>query len=55
MSLDRHDIVSNEAHLKQYWLPLADLPNLDLRPFVVRDAVASGSYLTDRHLIQLPD
>lgn len=55
VSLDRHDVVSNEAHLRQHWLPLADLPNVDLRPFVVRDAVASGSYLTDRHLIQLPD
>jgi ADP-ribose pyrophosphatase YjhB (NUDIX family) len=55
VSLDRHDIASHEAHLTQHWLPLADLPNVDLRPFVVRDAVASGSYLTDRHLIQMPD
>ncbi|PSJ60403.1 NUDIX domain-containing protein [Pseudaminobacter soli (ex Li et al. 2025)] len=55
VSLDRHDVVSNEAHLTQHWLPLVDLRNVDLRPFVVRDAVASGSYLTDRHLIQLPD
>jgi ADP-ribose pyrophosphatase YjhB (NUDIX family) len=55
VTLDRHDVISHEAHLKQHWLPLSDLPNLDLRPFVVRDAVASGSYLTDRHLIQLPD
>jgi hypothetical protein len=31
------------------------LPDVDLRPFVVRDAVASGSYLTDRHLIQRTD
>lgn len=55
VSLDRRDVVSNELHLTQHWLPLADLRNVDLRPFVVRDAVASGSYLTDRHLIQLSD
>jgi len=55
VSLDRHDIVSREAHLTQHWLPLADLSSVDLRPFVVREALASGSYLTDRHLIQLPE
>lgn len=55
VSLDRHDVVSRETHLKQYWLPLSSLAELDLRPFVVRDAVARGSYLTDRHLIQMPD
>jgi ADP-ribose pyrophosphatase YjhB (NUDIX family) len=55
VSLDRHDVVSRETHLKQYWLPLSSLAGLDLRPFVVRDAVARGSYLTDRHLIQMPD
>jgi len=54
VTLDRHDIVSREDHLMQYWLSLADLSNVDLRPFVVRDAVASGSYLTDRYLIQMP-
>ncbi|MBB3392794.1 ADP-ribose pyrophosphatase YjhB (NUDIX family) [Rhizobium sp. BK275] len=55
VSLDRHDVVSNEKHLKQYWLPLETLANVDLRPLVVRDAVARGSYLTDRHLVQMPD
>jgi ADP-ribose pyrophosphatase YjhB (NUDIX family) len=55
VSLDRHDVVSRETHLKQYWLPLSSLAELDLRPLVVRDAVARGSYLTDRHLIQMPD
>lgn len=55
VSLDRHDVVSRETHLKQYWLPLATLAGVDLRPTVVRDAVARGSYLTDRHLIQMPD
>lgn len=55
VSLDRHDVVSNEKHLKQHWLPLETLASVDLRPVVVRDAVACGSYLTDRHLIQMPD
>ena len=55
VTLDRHDVVSSEKHLKQYWLPLAGLASVDLRPYVVRDALARGSYLTDRHLIQMPD
>jgi ADP-ribose pyrophosphatase YjhB (NUDIX family) len=61
VELDRHDVVSCEAHLKQrwlltqHWLPIADLPNVDLQPVVVRDVVVSGRYLTDRHLIRRPD
>lgn len=52
--LDRRDVVSREPHLKQYWLPLSGLHDVDLRPVVVKNAVASGSYLTDRHLVQMP-
>lgn len=52
VSLDRQEVVSREAHLKQHWLPLAGLSDVDLRPFVVRDAIAAGSYLTARYLIQ---
>lgn len=55
VSLDRHDVVSNEKHLKQHWLPLETLASVDLRPAVVRAALARGNYLTDRHLIQMPD
>ena len=55
VSIDRRDVTSREGHLVQHWLPLADLAGANLRPFVVRDALASGTYLTDRHLIQMPD
>ncbi|TIN10610.1 MAG: NUDIX domain-containing protein [Mesorhizobium sp.] len=55
VTLDRQDIVSREPHLRQLWLPLSELGRADLRPFVVRDAVISGSYLTERHLVQVPD
>jgi ADP-ribose pyrophosphatase YjhB (NUDIX family) len=52
VSLDRPDISSRESHLKQFWLDLADLATADLRPYVVRDSIVRGTYLTDRHLIQ---
>jgi ADP-ribose pyrophosphatase YjhB (NUDIX family) len=54
VTLDRQDVESREPHLGQHWLALSDLANVDLRPFVVRDALAEGTYLTDRHLIQMP-
>lgn len=55
VSLDRHDVTSREAHLKQHWLPLAGLGGMDLRPFVVRDAIADGRYLTERHFTQMAE
>lgn len=51
--LDRQDVSSSESHLKHRWLPLSELESVDLRPFVVRDAIVRGTYLTDRHLIQM--
>ncbi len=55
VSLDRHDVVSRETHLKQHWLPISTLASADLRPSVVRDAVADGRYLTERHFVQMAD
>jgi ADP-ribose pyrophosphatase YjhB (NUDIX family) len=54
VKLDRRDVISREAHLKQSWLPLSDLPNIDLRPHVVRTSLVTGTYLTDRYLRQEP-
>lgn len=55
VKLDRRDIESREAHLKQFWIPLSGLRQVDVRPTAVRDAVADGSYLTKRHIVQMPD
>lgn len=53
VALNRCDVVSREKHLAQHWLPLAQISTFDLRPFVVRDALADGSYLSVRHLLQM--
>ena len=51
VTLDRNDVRSRESHLAQHWLPLADLPSFDLRPHIVRDAIASGEYESLKHLV----
>ena len=51
VELDRTAINSKEAHLSQHWLPLANLKDYNVRPHVVRDAVADGSYQSVRHLM----
>ena len=55
VKLNRRDIESREAHLTQHWIPLSQFGQSDVRPRVVRDAVADGSYMTKRHLVQMPD
>ncbi|MCG6857600.1 MAG: NUDIX domain-containing protein [Salaquimonas sp.] len=55
VELDRRDVSSREPHLTQHWLPLATIGKVDLRPFVVRDAVADETYLTAKYLIQMAD
>ncbi|HMU51368.1 MAG TPA: NUDIX domain-containing protein, partial [Geminicoccaceae bacterium] len=55
VTLNRRDISSREPHLKQHWLPLSQVGTTDLRPFAVRDAVADGTYLKKRHIVQMPD
>lgn len=52
IELDTDDVQAREAHLRFGWLPLEDLPTTDLRPHVVRDAIASGRIHEPRHLIQ---
>lgn len=53
VSINRRDIASREPHLQQHWLPISDLPKVDLRPMVVRDAISANTYLSVRHLIQM--
>jgi len=52
VTLDRDDVESREAHLAQYWLPVASLEDYDLRPSVVRDVVAEGRLHSVRHLVE---
>ena len=54
VTLDRQDVESREAHLSQHWLPLARLRDYDLRPHVVRDALASGNLYNVSHLTAAP-
>ena len=54
VTLDRRNVESREAHLAQHWLPLARLQDYDLRPHVVRDALASGSLHHVSHLTVAP-
>ncbi|MEM6743089.1 MAG: NUDIX domain-containing protein [Pseudomonadota bacterium] len=51
-TLDRVDIRSREAHLAFRWLPLGGIAQADLRPRVLRDALADGSWRTARHLVE---
>ncbi|WP_229006472.1 NUDIX domain-containing protein [Roseibium aggregatum] len=53
VKLDRSDVASREYRLQQHWLPLDQIGVVDLRPLVVRDALADGSYLRVKHIIQL--
>lgn len=51
VQLDRTEIHSREPHLAQHWLPIATLHTYDLRPHVVRDAIASGQFRHIKHLV----
>lgn len=49
--VDRQDVQSREPHLTFHWLPLNRLDQFDLRPHIVRDAVATGEFTEIRHLV----
>jgi ADP-ribose pyrophosphatase YjhB (NUDIX family) len=51
VEIDRFDVESRESHLSQHWLPLDTLAEQDLRPHVVRDAIASGDYRNISNLV----
>ena len=55
VTLNRNDIISREGHLTHQWLPLEEISAFELRPLVVRDALADGSYLNSRYMVQSPE
>ena len=55
VTLDREDVESREPHLAQHWLPLSSLTAYDLRPWIVRDAIAEGRMHAVRHLVAPSD
>ncbi|PON15581.1 hypothetical protein C2W62_23055 [Candidatus Entotheonella serta] len=51
VEIDRRDVQSRETHLSFHWLSLSRFAELDVRPHVVRDVIASGKYRDVRHLV----
>jgi ADP-ribose pyrophosphatase YjhB (NUDIX family) len=49
--IDRQDVQSRESQLTFHWLPLDGLAQFDLRPHIVRDAVATNEFMEIRHLV----
>lgn len=51
VQVDRKNIESKESHLAQFWLPLSRLREYDLRPHIVRDSIADGTFRSLRHMV----
>ena len=51
VSLDRKDVKSNTEGIEFLWVSQDDLAEIDLRPHVVRETLAEGTYRSARHLI----
>ena len=51
VALTSYEISSREPALIQRWVPLKQLEDFDLRPHIVRDAIANNEHLALRHLI----
>jgi hypothetical protein len=51
VEIDMAELKSRESHLSQHWLPLTQLLNYDLRPTIVRNAIYTGAYLKEKHLV----
>ncbi len=50
-TIDHVEVRSREVHLAQHWLPIDTLTDVDLRPHIVRDAIASGEYRSVTNLV----
>lgn len=50
VELDRTEIASKEPPLEQIWLDHISFAEADVRPLVVRDILATGDFLSVRHL-----
>ncbi|MDX1415751.1 MAG: hypothetical protein R3293_16255 [Candidatus Promineifilaceae bacterium] len=44
ITLDKEQIIPISDGVQFFWMPIAELPALDLRPAIVRDSIADGSY-----------
>ncbi|HEV2071266.1 MAG TPA: NUDIX domain-containing protein [Acidimicrobiales bacterium] len=51
VQIDREDVDTREGHLVHEWISREQLPMVNLRPRVVRDALAEGGLPTQRHLV----
>lgn len=51
IGLDRENVTPGADGVEYRWLPVSTLAQTDLRPTIVRDAIASGSYLETKHLV----
>ncbi len=51
VEIDRKQVQSRLDGIELVWLSINELSQADLRPHVVRDAIADGSFKSVRHLI----
>lgn len=51
VDLDTYEIESRVSYLAQHWLPVDRLIEYDLRPHILRDAIADGSRKHAQHMI----
>ena len=55
IELDRENVTSGADGVEYRWLPVSTLAQVDLRPTVVRNVLASSAYQETRHLVLLED
>ena len=51
VELDREDVLSTSDEIEFLWFSPDALADVDLRPHVVRDHIAKGTYRSVRHLV----
>ncbi|MBD3193254.1 MAG: NUDIX domain-containing protein [Candidatus Heimdallarchaeota archaeon] len=52
VQLENYDIESKEPEIILKWLPIDQLPKIDLRPEIVRDVIINGAWRKVKHLVQ---
>ena len=55
VEIDREQVKSHLNRIELLWLPISELAQADLRPHIVREHIADGSYRSVRHLISRDD
>lgn len=51
VDLDTYKIESHVSYLDQHWLPIDNIRKYDLRPHILRDVIADGSWKHLKHLV----